>query len=150
MSWKYRSLLAILVFINITLFWRSCEDPAPIRIRIKHDTIEIIKDSIIVREKEVVKWKAQKDKIIYRTLFDTLATIDTVIVELIKCDSIVNIDSLIIANQDTIIQQQTEMIGLEEAEIDNLNKDLKKEKRKLLISKVIAVVGLLLTLILVK
>ncbi len=150
MSWKYRLLLAALVLINIILFWRSCEDPAPVRIRIKHDTIEVIRDSIIVREKEVIKWKEKKGRIIYKTKFDTLATFDTVYIELIKCDSIVEIDNRIIANQDTIIQQQTEMIGLEEAEIDSLNKDLKKEKRKLLISKIIAGVGLLLTLILVK
>lgn len=100
-----------------------------------------LQEKIITKETEVIKWKAQKGSIEYRTIFDTLATIDTVYKELIKCDSIVKIDSLIIAGQDTIIAEQKELIDISE-------KEGKKQKRKLFFTKVVAGAVVLVTILL--
>lgn len=109
---------------------------------------EIIKEKIVEKEKEVIKWKEKKGKIIYRTKFDTLATIDTLYIELIKCDSIVKIDSIIIADQDTIIKDQKQVINIVEKSNESLKKDLKKEKRKSLLTKIGAGVAIIITIIL--
>jgi hypothetical protein len=111
---------------------------------------EVIKEKIVTQEKEVVKWKAQKDKIVYRTKFDTLATIDTVYIELIKCDSIGKIDSSLIASQDTIIVDQKKLIANCEANTQVLKKEIKKEKRKGLLTKIGAGIIIFLTIIAVK
>jgi hypothetical protein len=123
------------------------QKPLPV---VDHQKETIIKDSIIYKEKEVIKWKKAKSEIHYVTEFDTLATIDTVLVELIKCDSVVKIDSNIIASQDTIIVKQKELIELSEAEKEALKKDLKREKRKTLFTKVVAGVAIVVTILLVK
>lgn len=94
------------------------------------DTITIIKQRIDTIEKEVVKLKEAKTKIIYRTKFDTLATIDTVLIELKKCDTIVKIDSIIIQKQDTIIQDQRVIIDDLDLDKKELGKEVKREKRK--------------------
>lgn len=104
---------------------------------------EVIKEKIITKEKEVIKWKEAKSKIVYRTKFDTLATIDTVYAELQKCDTIVKMDSIIISKQDTIIVDQKELI-------DTYKKDLKKEKRKDLLTKIGAGVAIVIAILLVK
>ncbi len=103
----------------------------------------IIKDSIITKEVEVIKWKKLKGEIKYITVFDTLATIDTVLVELIKCDSVVKLDDKIIAGDSSIIKDQKDLIELKE-------KDLKREKRKTLFTKVVAGVAIVVTILLVK
>jgi phosphate uptake regulator len=55
--------------------------------------------------------------------------VDTLYVELLKCDSIVKIDNRIIASQDTIIADQKELIAI------NV-KEIKKQKRKILFTKI--------------
>ncbi|HET6224677.1 MAG TPA: hypothetical protein VFF27_00265 [Bacteroidia bacterium] len=102
-----------------------------------------IQDKIVTEEKEVVKWKAQKEKIIYTTKFDTIVTKEIIYRELLKCDSIVKIDSSIIAGQDTIIADQKELIALSE-------KEVKKQKRKLVFTKVVAGAVIVATILLVK
>jgi predicted nucleic acid-binding Zn ribbon protein len=137
-------VLGILLF-----YWGSIyfEKPIPV---IDHQKETIIKDSIIYQEKEVIKWKKAKSEIRYITEFDTLATIDTVLVELIKCDSAVKIDSNIIAGQDTIIVKQKELIALSEAEKEALKKEIKRQKRKTLFTKVVAGVVIVVTILLLK
>jgi hypothetical protein len=103
----------------------------------------IIEEKIVEKEVEVVKWKAQKEKIIYTTKFDTVVTKEIIYKELLKCDSIVKIDSVIIAGQDTIITEQKELIALSE-------KEVKKQKRKLLFTKVVAGGVIVATILLVK
>jgi hypothetical protein len=104
---------------------------------------KVIQEKIIEKEKEVIKWKEAKSKIHYRTKFDTVATIDTVYAELLKCDTIVKMDSIIIASQDTIIIDQKELIS-------SYKKDLKREKRKTFFTKVVAGVAIIVTILLVK
>lgn len=97
--------------------------------------------------------KSQKSKIAYRTKFDTLSTIDTVIVELIKCDSVVQLDTKIVTAQDSLIYNQTQIITAkdtiisikdslfleEKTEHNATKKELKKVKRKLFFLKVATV-----------
>src|SRR5436190_22128017 len=128
-------IIALLVLTIILLFWNGCAKKANPIIRII--PVEVIKEKIVTIEKEVVKWKDQKTKIIYKTHFDTLATIDTVIVELIKCDSIVKIDALIIAGQDSIIVDKNIIISGFEAEQQEHEKEVKQIKKKLLFTKII-------------
>lgn len=110
-----------------------------------------LKDSI-----EITTHKEVKTRIIYKTRFDTLATVDTIYVELIKCDSIVRLDSVIIGKQDhqiktiyTVIENQDKIITSKESlligkdsEIKAKDKALKKEHRKVIFTKIVAVVGL--------
>jgi hypothetical protein len=103
----------------------------------------IIEEKIVEKEVEVVKWKAQKEKIIYTVKFDTVVTKEIIYKELLKCDSIVKIDSVIIAGQDTIIAEQKELLTISE-------KEIKKQKRKLLFTKVVAGAVIVATLLLVK
>ncbi len=102
-----------------------------------------IQDKIATKEKEVVKWKEQKEKIIYTTKFDTIVKKEVIYRELLKCDSIVKIDSSIIARQDTIISEQKELLTLSE-------KEVKKQKRKLVFTKVVAGAVIVATILLVK
>jgi hypothetical protein len=111
---------------------------------------EVIKEKIIIQEKEVIKWKEAKSKIVYRTKFDTLATIDTVYAELKKCDTIVKVDSIIIAKQDTIIVGQKELIQNCENQLKSLNSKINKEKRKTLLTKIGAGIAIIITILLVK
>lgn len=108
---------------------------------------EVIKEKIIEKEKEVVKWKEKKAKIVYTTIFDTLVTKETIYAELQKCDTIVKIDSVIIASQDTIILDQKQVISIIESDNLELKKQVKKEKRKNLFTKIgagIVIVAILL------
>jgi hypothetical protein len=109
------------------------KEPCPEYVESKQ--VEVIKEKIVVKEKEVIKWKEKKGSIIYTTKFDTLATIDTIYVELLKCDSIVKIDSQIIFIQDTIIADQKEAITLGEIENASLKNEVKKQKRKNIITR---------------
>jgi hypothetical protein len=137
-------IIGVLLFYWGSIYFeKPIPDPEP-----QKETI--IKDSIIYQEKEVIKWKKAKSEIHYVTEFDTLATIDTVLVELIKCDSVVKIDSNIIASQDTIIIKQKELITLSEAEKDSLKKELKREKRKTFFTKVVAGVAIVVTILLLR
>lgn len=107
-----------------------------------------LKADIIEKEVEVIKWKAQKDRIVYDTIFDTLATKETIYVELIKCDSVVKISDSIIASQDTIIADQKELITIVESNNSVLKKDLKKQKRKNTIIKIGSGIAIVLTFLL--
>lgn len=64
---------------------------------------ELFKKEAEKLNKEVSYLKSKRSKIVYKKEFDTLATIDTVIVELVKCDSVVAIG-------DSIIEKQSEQI----------------------------------------
>lgn len=101
---------------------------------------EVIKEKIVEKEKEVIKWKQAKEKITYITHFDTIVTKEVIYGELIKCDSVVKLDSVIIASQDTIIADQKQVITIVESDNSALKKDLKKQKRKNTITKIVAVV----------
>lgn len=109
----------------------------------KIDSIKAKTDTIKV---EVEKLKEGKTKFIYRTKFDTI-TVEKVLIELQKCDTIVKIDSVIIAKQDTIIKGQEEIITELHLENAYLEKDFKKQKRKLLVTKIIAGVVIFLTIL---
>lgn len=106
---------------------------------------------------EVIKWEeAKKSLPKYRTKFDSTATIDTVKAELAKCDTITIVDSIIINKQDSIIQKQDTIIQDQSKFIDSLgvglkkaNKEIRRQKRKVLFTKigagaVIVLIGLLL------
>jgi hypothetical protein len=108
-------------------------DPLP---EIPEPKKEAIKEEIAVKEKEVTKLKEEKGKIVYRAVFDTLATIDTLYIELIKCDSVVKIDNVIIADQDTIIAGKDSIIAICESDNTTLKRDIKKQKRKNLLTKI--------------
>lgn len=127
-NWIIIILVAILV---VMVGLKSCE-PVQEKQQIKeiHDTIKVIEKQIEKQAIEVVKWKKSKSEIHYVTQFDTLATFDTVYVELVKCDSIVKIDSLIIASQDTIIKEQTKIINKNDEEIKLVKKSGRKRERK--------------------
>lgn len=103
----------------------------------------VIEEKIVEKEKEVVKWKKQKETIKYVTKFDTIVNKEIIYKELLKCDSIVKIDSAIIAGQDTIISDQKELIAISE-------KEIKKQKRKLLFTKIGAGVVIVATILLAK
>jgi len=96
-----------------------------------------------------------KTKIVYRTKFDTLATIDTVYIELVKCDSIVRLDSIIIGKQSHQIKSMYEVINLQDSvdfkkdtlilnkdsDIKALKKEVRKQKRKVVVTKIVAVLA---------
>lgn len=125
-------IIGALVIIAIILLWMRACTPVPVSTKAQaiHDTITVVKERIRVETKEVVKWKQAKANIHYVTKFDTLATVDTVIVELVKCDSIVKIDSVIIAKQDTIIVQKDQLLTVKDQEIKEVKKVGRKAKRK--------------------
>jgi hypothetical protein len=62
----------------------------------------------------------KRDRIIYRTTFDTLATIDTVLVELYKCDSVKKYSDTALVNRNEKIEDLTHAL----TESENVN-DLK-------------------------
>lgn len=115
---------------------------------IKHLKDKVTHDTIIV-----TKYKQAKSNIVYRTRFDTLVQVDTVIKELIKCDSVVQIDAKIITAQDstiydlgnvikaydTINVEQGNVIALNNLENKATKKELKKVKRKLFFTRVAGV-----------
>lgn len=109
-----------------------------------------LKANIDTQEKEVKVLKEGKEKRSYKTTFDSSSTIDTVKIELAKCDTIVKIDSVIMAKQDTIIIDQKELIETYEGETKSLLKEVKKEKRKTLFTKIVAGVAIIVTILLVK
>jgi len=91
--------------------------------------------------------KRVKSKIKYKTKFDTLATIDTVIVELIKCDSVVQVDAKVINTQDTLIYALQKEVQAKDTIINSKDalffeseeshkKEVRRLKRKLFFTKV--------------
>jgi hypothetical protein len=144
--WEKRFYIVGFFLIIAFVMWDISEKLAKVDKPII-DKSDSIVTKIEYKEKEVIKWKEQKERIKYITKFDTLVTVEIVYKELIKCDSIVKIDSAIIAGQDTIIVDQKELIALSEAEKEKLTKEVKKQKRKTLITKIgsgIIIVGVLL------
>jgi hypothetical protein len=133
--WEKRFYITLFFLVIAFVMWDISE-----KLSKKDTVIEDKSDSIITKieykEKEVIKWKEQKESIKYITKFDTLVTVKIVYKELMKCDSVVKIDSAIIAGQDTIIGDQKELIALSEAEKERLKKEVKREKRKVLITKI--------------
>ena len=116
---------------------------------------ELFKKQAEILTKQVDSLKAHKAKIVYRTKFDTLATIDTVIIELIKCDSVVKVSDSVIVKQDEKSQAlaealsesekaqdiQNELIDTKDKDLKYTKKLLRKEKRKLLFTRIGIVVG---------
>lgn len=132
------------------------KSPCPEYVEVKADSI---KTKIEAKEKEVEVLKEKKKGISYTTSFkgfkplamakdtmdkhtmanhgqdcDTMAQV--IYVELLKCDSMVKIDDVIIANQDTIIADQKKVISIVEADNGKLKKEVKKQKRKTLLTKI--------------
>lgn len=140
-------VILILSVAFIVAVLSKCEKPV---YKDRTDTIEIIKSRIDTVEKEVVKWKEAKTHIVYRTKFDTLATIDTVLIELKKCDTIVKIDSIIIQKQDTIIQDQRVIIDDLDLDKKELTKEVKRQKRKLIFTKILAAAIIITSIIILK
>ncbi len=139
--------LSGMVIAFIVLLFYKCEDK-PLKPAItKMDSIKHTIDTLKV---DVIKWKESKSKIVYRTKFEPTVTIDTVLVNLKKCDTIVKIDSVIIHRQDTIIVHQDTIIVQQEELIEDLNKDIKKQKRKLLFTKILAGAIIVLTIFVAK
>jgi hypothetical protein len=137
-------IIGVLLFYWGSIYFeKPIPDPEP-----QKETI--IKDSIIYQEKEVIKWKKAKSEIHYVTEFDTLATIDTVIVELIKCDKEVKADNKIIKADSIIIAGKDSLLSFAEAEKEALKKQVKREKRKTLFTKVVAGVAIVVTILLLK
>lgn len=140
----------VICFIALLIF-NKCEDKKPIKYikgnSIKGDSVFIVKTKIVTEMKEVIKWKEAKDKIKYRTTFDSTDSIKNVLVNLKKCDTIVKIDSIIIYKQDTIIVQKDAIIFQQDELVDDLYKKVKKEKRKLLFTKIIAGVIIVFTIV---
>ncbi len=136
-------IIAILLFLVGISWIPQCSEIKQGQTR---DSIFVYKKEIKTITDTVTKLKIQKGKIEYRTKFDTLATIDTVLIELLKADTIIKLDNRIIAGQDTIIAYQGRIIEFQGDSIKELNDDLKKEKRKVKIFKVATVAALLLNL----
>lgn len=117
------------------------------KVKPEYKEVDSLKQKIDTIKIDVVRWKEAKAKIKYRTKFDTLTKIDTVLLNLRNCDTIVKIDSIIIHKQDTIIQFQEDIIY----DLDSYNQELesekKKIKRKLFFTKVLAGVVIILTII---
>jgi len=138
------AIVLVVIFFMTTL--KTCDyvttrKPGRIEtIKEIHDTIKQVEYKISLKEKEVIKWKQAKEKIVYKTKFDTIATIDTVYIELIKCDSVVKIQDSIIVKQDTIILDQNQIIELQKEVEKQHKKENRKLKRKLFFTKVVAVV----------
>jgi hypothetical protein len=139
---KYLShiLVGLLVFLLTYFSMNRCTEYKPI-VEIQKEIV--IKDSIITKEKEVIKWKKLKGEIKYDTIFDTLTTKETIYINLIKCDSVVKVDNIIIADQDTIIEKHKTLIELKE-------KEIKRQKRKTFFTKVVAGVAIIVTILLLK
>jgi hypothetical protein len=136
--------------IGILLFYCGLEyfeKPIPV---VDHKKETIIKDSIIYREKEVIKWKKLKGEIKYDTIFDTLATKETIYINLIKCDSVVKIDNKIIKADSSIKAGKDSLISICEFDKEALKKQVKREKRKTLFTKVVAGVAIVVTILLLK
>ena len=109
-----------------------------------HDTIKTIEYRVAEKQIQVIKWKEG----ISRIKYDTVRTnsVDTLYINLIKCDSVGHIQDSIITKQDTIITDQATIIKLQkEIEKDN-KKENRKLKRKLLFTKigsVLVIVGII-------
>lgn len=116
---------------------------------------ELYKKQAESKDKAYKELEKKKSKIIYRTKFDTLATIDTVVVELIKCDSVANISGTMIDNRNEKIQSlvdalnacdtaqvmQSEIIESKNKDLKSTKKALRKEKRKLFFTRIGIVAG---------
>jgi len=116
---------------------------------------EFYKKQAESKDKSYKELDKKKSKIVYRTKFDTLATIDTVVVELIKCDSVAKISDIIIDNRNEKIQSlvnalnacdtvqiiQSEIIESKDKDLKATKKALSKEKRKLFFTRVGVVAG---------
>lgn len=124
-------LIAFGLIIILLLGLRACTpNPMTPKQIIIHDTLKVLETKIVETKKEVVKWKKIKGEIEYVTTFDTLATIDTVIVELIKCDKEVKTDSIIIAALDSTVASQDIALQFKDKQIKYNKKTTRKEKRK--------------------
>lgn len=136
----------------------------------EREVIQIEKE-VIKKEGKVKDLKGKKDSIHYTTDFDSSATIDSVKKELYACDSTNTISNDIIKEQDsivslkkkeiilkdTIIAKKDSLIAVSEkdntklkSDLENGKRDLKKQKRKNAITKIVAVVVVVASIILVR
>lgn len=116
---------------------------------------ELYKKQAESKDKAYKELEKKKSKVVYRTKFDTLATIDTVVVELIKCDSVAKISDTMIDNRNEKIQAlvnalnacdtaqviQSEIIESKDKDLKATKKALRKEKRKLFFTRIGIVAG---------
>jgi hypothetical protein len=121
MQVNYKYIIAIVIGIILGVFLCNYFHEEPVKdyskeaelytiINIQSETIKSKNKHIAALSDSIIHLKEKKAKIIYRTKFDTLATIDTVYIELIKCDSIVQIDAKIITGQDSLIYDLGQVI----------------------------------------
>jgi hypothetical protein len=126
-------VIVVLVALLAVLSLFKCEQEPrrpEVRYEVIHDTIQVITERIVEKKKAVAKLKQSKSDLpTYTVTFDSTATRDTIYVELVKCDSIVQVDSIIIASQDIIIEDQSKVIELQDTLIQAVQSDLKAEKK---------------------
>lgn len=139
-------IFVLLSVVCILFLFHGCKQDPVVKAQEKaiHDTIVVEKQKIVYQEKEVVKWKEAAAGIHYRTTFDSTATIDTVKVELTKADTLVKIEAKEIAIQDSIDIEKDTIQAQEEKEVELVKKELKKEKGKVFLAKVVAVIATVL------
>jgi hypothetical protein len=104
------ALISLIVGVAVSLFFfKGCSVPERVIIDRTNEARLYTALNYAKAEKQAYKDSAEAlskvndslikngRKIVYRTKFDTLATIDTVFIELVKCDSVVNIlDSAVV------------------------------------------------------
>lgn len=142
-NWVIGILIAALLAV---LCLHTCSGPE-VKTVYNKDTVYSLTKRVEYREKEVVKWKQAKDKIVYRVP-DTIETKEVIYKELLKADTIIKIDNQIIASQDSIIFDQKQIIHIQEIQNKDLVKENKKLKRKAVATKIIAGAAIVLVIFL--
>lgn len=132
-------------------------------LKVSDQKVANLKNDMILKDKQVAILSNKRNKIHYITKFDTLATIDTVIVELVKCDSVVvlldSIESIQnLKQQDCVnalnevenkgLKKDTLLLGFQE-ENKSLAKENKKLKRKIILTKIGSVALVIGTIVLI-
>lgn len=111
------------------------------------DSVYVYKTRIEKHTDTLIQEKQGRTKYIerYHMVSDTMPK-DTIYKMLLVADTIIKIDTKIIARQDTIIAYQGRIIEFQGDSIEELNSDLKKEKKKVKKYKATTVAALLLNL----
>lgn len=165
MKYLIGAIIAFLVFLAGYMVGQNDRGSCP---EYKEPKTEAIKEEIVEKGKEVEELKEHKNGISYTTKFsgfkpkkDSIGKVDTIKVDcdslandiydnLLKCDTANQISTKIIANQDTIIADQKKVITIVESDNSALKKDLKKQKRRNAITKIVAVVVIVCSIVLVR
>lgn len=156
-AFNYIIALFVGVVIGLLLF-NSCEQKEPIK-------LNVLKADSVVKIVYVYKHKADslntiKTKILvkYKTIRDTVVLHykdDTIIMNYVNyCDSLNNINDSIIVTKNNIIKQQDTLVSIKDAiihdnilELNTTKKEVKKAKRKAVITALVS--GVVVTTILI-